>query len=287
MEENALFYTFNGYTGGGIWRFLGKKCEEYVKKGGFAYKNGGKRAYPLDEKQKKCYYMDMENINETNKKIAKNLAFYRKEAGLTQAELAKRINYSDKSVSKWEQGNGVPDIYILMQLAKLYGVTLNDLVGEETPEQVIDKRRRNKGLHVLIMLLSSGIVWLVATCFFVLMELSLPTGKWWIAFVYAVMINAIVLIVYAGVWKYRLLNFFSVSTLIWTTITCLYLTVLLFSGYSGSLWLIFLLGVPLQLLAAFWGFFRSFFSKTKERFSLGRKKKTEIPQDKEKDEITQ
>ena len=62
--------------------------------------------------------MDMENINETNKKIAKNLAFYRKEAGLTQAELAKRINYSDKSVSKWEQGNGVPDIYILMQLAK-------------------------------------------------------------------------------------------------------------------------------------------------------------------------
>ena len=43
----------------------------------------------------------MENINEINGKIAKNLTYYRKAAGLTQAELAEKINYSDKSVSKW------------------------------------------------------------------------------------------------------------------------------------------------------------------------------------------
>ena len=54
----------------------------------------------------------MENVNEINRKIGKNLACYRKAVGLTQAELAEKINYSDKSVSKWESGNGVPDVYI-------------------------------------------------------------------------------------------------------------------------------------------------------------------------------
>ena len=74
------------------------------------HKNNGKAAYPLDEKSKKWYYSSMENTNEINRKIAKNLTYYRKAAGLTQAELAEKINYSDKSVSKWESGNGVPDI---------------------------------------------------------------------------------------------------------------------------------------------------------------------------------
>ena len=59
----------------------------------------------------------MENAIEINKIIGQNLSAYRKAAGYTQAELAEKINYSDKSVSKWESGNGVPDVCILMQLA--------------------------------------------------------------------------------------------------------------------------------------------------------------------------
>ena len=88
----------------------------------------------LDGRIKKCYDNSMENNNELNKIIAKNLMHYRKAAGLTQAELAEKINYSDKSVSKWESGNGIPDVYTLVQIAKLYGLTLNDFVGEESPK---------------------------------------------------------------------------------------------------------------------------------------------------------
>lgn len=98
----------------------------------------------------------MENSIEINQKIAKNLTHYRKAAGLTQAELAEIINYSDKSVSKWESGNGVPDIYTLIQLAKLYGVTVDVLIGDATAPIAVEKKRT--GLHLLIMLLSSGIV---------------------------------------------------------------------------------------------------------------------------------
>ncbi|MBR2054127.1 MAG: helix-turn-helix transcriptional regulator, partial [Clostridia bacterium] len=61
--------------------------------------------------------------------IARNLTFYRKLAGHTQAELAEQLNYSDKSVSKWERGEGVPDIYVLQQIAELYRITVNDLIS--------------------------------------------------------------------------------------------------------------------------------------------------------------
>lgn len=206
----------------------------------------------------------MENTSEINLKIAKNLTYYRKRANLTQAELAEKINYSDKSVSKWESGNGIPDVYILLQLARLFGVTLNELVGEtpmETP------KKRAGGLHLLIMLLSSGVVWLVATCVFALMLLWKPTAfSWWLVFLYAVCANAIVMIVYASIWKYRFVNFISISILIWTVITSLFLTVSALAGDKdlGALWVLFLVGIPLQVLEVLWVFFRSLFTKNKK-----------------------
>ena len=211
----------------------------------------------------------MENVNEINAKIAKNLAHYRKQAGLTQAELAEKINYSDKSVSKWEQGNGVPDVYILMRLAKLYHVTVNDLIGENTSESVETYKQQRKGLHALIMLLSSGIIWLIATCVFVFFQLLKPGNDWWLFFIYAVALNAILLIVYASVWKYRLLNFISVTSLIWGALVCLYLTARQISVAIGNdysaLWLVFFIGIPLQVLEVLWVFFRSLFKSQKAK----------------------
>ncbi len=209
----------------------------------------------------------MENSIEINQKIAKNLSYYRKTAGFTQAELAEKINYSDKSVSKWESGNGVPDIYVLIQLAELYGVTVDTLLGDGAPVRV---QKKTRATRTLIMLLSSGIVWLVATCLYVMMELLIPKGAWWIFFLYAVPVNAILLLVYASIWKYKTLNFIAVSTLIWTALTCLYLTVKSIRLYFGSgaeigaLWTIFLLGIPLQVLEILWVFFRSIFKKNKK-----------------------
>jgi transcriptional regulator with XRE-family HTH domain len=213
----------------------------------------------------------MENTNEINQKIAKNLIYYRKAANLTQAELAEKINYSDKSVSKWESGNGVPDVYTLLQLSKLYGVSLNQLVGEEPPAPVPvpQKAKISTGLRVLIMLLSSGIVWLVAILVFVALQIASPDGgAWWLAFLYAVAVNAIVLVVYASIWKQRILNFISISTLIWTSILCLYLTISEIVSYMGgelhALGFVFLLGVPLQILEILWTFFRTLLRREKK-----------------------
>ena len=246
----------------------------------------GKCVYPLDEIGKKCSDSTMENNNEINKKIAKNLIQYRKAAGLTQAELAEKINYSDKSVSKWESGNGMPDVYTLLQLAELYGVTLNDFVGEKTAEKP-DKKKSS--FHFWIMLLSSGIVWLVATCFFVMALLWLPGDKWWLSFLYAVAVNAIVIIVFAAIWKHRILHFLAVSVLIWSAITCLYLTVSFILAWrgidQGALWVVFLVGVPLQVLECMWGLFRSRLGKHKKEAAPSAEKavKAEIEKSVEKE----
>ena len=67
---------------------------------------------------------------EFRKKLADNLAKYRKLYGLTQQELADCISYSDKSVSKWERGEGVPDVYVLCSIARLYEISVAELIGE-------------------------------------------------------------------------------------------------------------------------------------------------------------
>ena len=80
-------------------------------------------------------------MEELKKIIAKNLVTYRKQAHLTQAELAEKLGYSDKNVSKWERAEGVPDVLVLHQLAELYGVTVNDFFVDHTivPSQVVDE----------------------------------------------------------------------------------------------------------------------------------------------------
>ena len=62
--------------------------------------------------------------------IGTNIALYRKRAGLTQAGLAEKLNYSDKAVSKWERGESVPDVLTLFMLAEQFEITINDLLTD-------------------------------------------------------------------------------------------------------------------------------------------------------------
>ena len=190
-----------------------------------------------------------------NKKIGQNIALFRKREGWTQAELAEKISYSDKSVSKWESGSGAPDIYVLVQLAQLFGVTVNDLLMAEQPKSM--KRKPNLGLHLMIMALSSGIVWLVATCFFVLFGAIPETRSGaWMSFIFALAANSIVLLVLVSVWRYKRLNFIFVSLTVWTSILAVFCAVKYIACWQGAAWMLFLLGIPLQVLAVLWAFFR-------------------------------
>mgnify|MGYP003300845814 CR=1 FL=1 len=72
----------------------------------------------------------MENLNLV---IAKNLTSLRKANHLTQAELAEKLNYSDKSISKWENGEAAPSVEVLVQIGSLFGVGIDYFVQEVPP----------------------------------------------------------------------------------------------------------------------------------------------------------
>ena len=69
--------------------------------------------------------------------IAKNLANLRKNKKITQTELAEQFGYSDKAISKWENGDTLPDIQTLYQLCEFYNVTLDFLVSEQSFDEKI------------------------------------------------------------------------------------------------------------------------------------------------------
>ena len=183
--------------------------------------------------------------------VGKNIMRLRKMTSMTQLELADKLGYSDKSVSKWEQGNGIPDVRTLVQLAEFFNVSLDDLVHEH-PEKPVMPKRTKRIRRLIIILLSVGLCWLTAVVCFTLGALISPDAPaLWLAFLYAVPASAIVVLVFSCIWHYRHMRILSITVLIWTVLACIYLTVLAIIGPYPTLWLIFMIGIPLKLLALF------------------------------------
>ena len=100
--------------------------------------------------------------------IAKNITLYRKKLGLSQLELAEKIQYSNKNISKWENGEATPNIFTLKQLAKVFNITVDQLVTDQEAaivdtEKEKPQRRRLIFSKVLWLLLSNAIL-LVCAC---------------------------------------------------------------------------------------------------------------------------
>lgn len=94
--------------------------------------------------------------------LAENLIKLRKEKGLTQEQTAQMIGVSRQAVSKWESGNGVPDINNLIEIAKLYQVNIDDLLmSEQRPR--LNKKKVPKDLGKSLILISLGFFMGVST----------------------------------------------------------------------------------------------------------------------------
>ena len=204
--------------------------------------------------------MDVEKLKEY---VGANIAAYRKRAGLTQAMLAPKLNYTDKAVSKWERGESVPDVITMVQLADQFGITVNELLvdpdalPEETGavqqamEQVVEKTLKRKADKGTILKLSSVLVWFVALCAYVLLSSFELTDPWsWIFFVYAIPANAIVLLSLRSAWRDFRWNKALISVIVWGSLLSFYMTILLF--WKVHLWRIFLLGIPGQMAILLW-----------------------------------
>ena len=193
----------------------------------------------------------MENdITNQQELLAKNLAYYRKASGLTQLELADKFNYSDKSVSKWERGEGFPDIFVLKSLADFYGITVDDFYQSEHKAVKVSQNKKRKQTY--LKLLSIGINWLVTVLTFFLLNTLLsrfaPDAPFepWLTFIYGTLTTGIILLVWEFIYHNRFLRMIATSIIIWTAALSIFLT--FFVVMNLPLPLLFVVAIPLEVL---------------------------------------
>ena len=221
--------------------------------------------------------MDTEKLKQ---QIGANIALQRKQAGLTQAGLAEKLNYSDKAVSKWERGESVPDVLTLAQLADQFDITVNDLLTDpnELPgnptsleaamTKVSEKALKRKANKNIILKLSSLLVWFVALFFYVILSSFEQTDPYsYILFPYAIPVTAIVLLSLRSAWRDFRWNKALISIIVWGFLFSFHITFHMI--WKIHMWKLYLLGIPGQIAILLW--FR-LFSPAKESVQTEAKK---------------
>ena len=184
----------------------------------------------------------------------KTLRHYRKAHHDTQLDLATKLNYSDKSVSKWERGESLPDVYILSQIAELYGVSVSALIGEIQPPKESEAALPYVHPAAVAGADDGGGDAAVQHVH----DLQGSTYPAWMFFVYALPVCSIICIVFTSLWWGILWQGVSVSALIWTLGLSLYL-----SFELENVSLIFLVCAALQVLTLLWEGFRKFLQRSR------------------------
>lgn len=181
-------------------------------------------------------------MDDFKKIVAENIIKVRTSLNLTQAQLGEELNYSDKSVSKWERGESIPDVYVLKQIADRAGVSLDYLVTRHDAAEPVKPMRpvHRYSRRFISMTVLAGI-WALAVLVFVVMWILGSIN--WLVFIYAIPISLVTMLVLNSVWGDRSLNLYIISGIVWGIIGSVYLTAL-----EHNWWQLFLLGVPAQVI---------------------------------------
>ena len=191
---------------------------------------------------------------ELKEAIAQNIAGYRKSLNLTQLELAEKLNYSDKAVSKWERAEALPDIFVLKQIADLFGITLDGLSAPHNADKKFKVQHRAFQAKILIPMLSAGVAWLTVTVVFSILTYFQLWANAWLVFIFAIPASFVVLLVFSMLWWDPTFTFVFISALIWSSALVLFLIVPENHGHYNFLF--FIVAIPLQVLEVLWAIFK-------------------------------
>ena len=193
---------------------------------------------------------DVKNI------VAKNITELRLLNNMTQTELAENLNFSNKTLSKWERAESTPDISILVDIANIFGVTLDYLVREDNIDNAIKDNKKIETVYNrrAISYISESIPILIAIFAFIIT--SLVTNKatfQWLYLVYAIPVTIIIRLVFNSIWFNPRRNYFIISLLIWSILASIHITFLYF---KINVALIYLLGIAGQIVIILWSFIK-------------------------------
>ncbi len=177
---------------------------------------------------------------------ASNIIRLRTQAGLTQAELGEKLNYSDKTISKWERGEAIPDAYVLTQMAEIFGVTVDYLLSThdawENPNQQ-EEQEQGMSRHSVNMIIAIAVlgVWTMALSVFVL--LWLLDYIVWQTFIVALPVSILTYMVLICVFNRRKYLQYVIAAFVLSVFVLLYFVLPL-----QKPWQLFLVAVPAIVL---------------------------------------
>ena len=178
--------------------------------------------------------------------VAANITVLRTGVNMTQAELGEKLNYSDKSISKWERGEAIPDVRVLKEMAEIFGVTVDYLIHEHNAEELpvpdpVEQLKRNYSTDMITLVTIAGIFG-IALLVFVLLWIIM--GKmYWLTFVVAVPPAIMTWLILNSIWRRGKHNFLIIALFVASLIGMVYL---IFLPYN--LWQLFLLLIPAELI---------------------------------------
>lgn len=184
-------------------------------------------------------------MDEINSILADNMARLRRESGMTQSELAERLHYSDKLISKWERGDAAPNAASLWQIAQIFGVTVDELFrapGEsEKPAETETPHRGKRKERALITAIALCGVLLAVTLAF---DISWMIGRpFWRVYIALLPMGLMTLLVLNTIWNKGKGDFLIVGLLIPATLLTIYLALL-----PRQTWQLFLLLPPAEAI---------------------------------------
>ena len=188
----------------------------------------------------------MEDLNQI---FAENLIKLRKSKKLTQLELSDKLHYSDRNVSKWENGLSLPTCDTLKELSTFFGVSMDYFFEKHDKVEITPNSKESTRLKLLIISLSLiGALFVSIVCF-----IAFPNyfDKSWLSFVWGIVLCCTIGIVFTSIWfRKSAFLFISISGCVWSSLVAIYLTILFTQNLN--LWYLFFVGLPLQLAVVLW-----------------------------------
>ncbi len=174
--------------------------------------------------------------------FASNLINLRTKANMTQAELGEKLNYSDKSISKWERAEAIPDVIVIMNIAEIFSVSVDYLLSAHDKKDIKpgNKPYSPKMIMLVVML---GIFTLATLLFVIFWILG---HKIWLIYVASIPVFLITLLVLNSVWFNRKNNLPIVAFLVLSIFIVIYYALIDFNP-----WQILLVSIPAEAVVYF------------------------------------
>ena len=175
-------------------------------------------------------------LSELKLVVASNLIKLRTGAGLTQAELGAKLNYSDKTISKWERGEAIPDAYVLTQLGEIFGVTVDNILSSHDSWQPVGveeaEQEHSYSTNMIIAIAVLGVWTLALTAFVALWLVDMIR---WEIFVVALPVSVLVYLVWVCSFNKRRYLQFVIAAFVLSIFVAMFL---LIPGWPWQLFLI-------------------------------------------------